>query len=241
MAACVLPVAEGMDVKTNTPQLRKYRRTLTWSCCSPSTIDKCLSCPRNDNCELQELCRDLGVEDETAFAGSVNKYAIDDASPCMVRDNNKCVLCRRCVAACHQQQNVGVIGAIGRGFKTQIGLLPGISSLAQTGCVSCGQCIVACPTGALHGEGRYRSRSWTAAGRSDKHVVRADRSRRARRAGRRVRSCPSAPTSTGKMVAALRRLGFDKVFDTDFAADLTIHGGRHRACAPHPESAACCP
>lgn len=86
-AACVLPVAEGMNVKTNTPQLRKYRRTLLELLLSIHDR-KCLSCPRNNNCELQDLCRDLGVEDETAFAGSVNKYAIDDASPCVVRNNN---------------------------------------------------------------------------------------------------------------------------------------------------------
>ena len=104
-AACVLPATEGMVVKTNTPKLRQYRKTLLEMLLSIHDR-KCLTCSRNNNCELQDLCRDLGVENENAFAGSVNEYEIDDASPCVVRNNNKCVLCRRCVAACHAQQNV---------------------------------------------------------------------------------------------------------------------------------------
>lgn len=216
-AACVLPVAEGMNVKTNTPQLRKYRRTLLELLLSIHDR-KCLSCPRNNNCELQDLCRDLGVEDETAFAGSVNKYAIDDASPCVVRNNNKCVLCRRCVAACHQQQNVGVIGAVGRGFKTQIAS-PWDFELAQTGCVGCGQCIVACPVGALQEKDGIKAVDDLLA--SDKHVY-VQTAPAVRAALGEEFGLPMGTPVTGKMVAALRRLGFEKVFDTDYAADLTI-------------------
>ena len=117
-AACVYPVSEGMVVKTNTPAVRRARKTVVELLLSIHDR-KCLSCSRNNNCELQDLCRDLGIEDDNRFAGERNKYDVDDLSTCVVRDNNKCVLCRRCVAACHNQQNVGVIGAIGRGFTTQ--------------------------------------------------------------------------------------------------------------------------
>ena len=224
-AACVMPVealprnrATGeINVKTNTPLLRSIRKTNLELLLS-NHDKKCLSCPRNNNCELQDLCRDLGVEDETAFAGSVNKYAIDDASPCVVRNNNKCVLCRRCVAACHQQQNVGVIGAIGRGFKTQIAS-PWDFELAQTGCVGCGQCIVACPVGALQEKDGIKAVDDLLA--SDKHVY-VQTAPAVRAALGEEFGLPMGTPVTGKMVAALRRLGFEKVFDTDYAADLTI-------------------
>ena len=118
-AACVLPVAEGMNVKTNTPQIREYRRNLLELVLSAHE-QKCLSCIRSQNCELQKLCRELGVENGDKYAGSKNQYDIDDVSPSIVRDNNKCILCRRCVATCSTVQHVGVIGAVNRGFKTAI-------------------------------------------------------------------------------------------------------------------------
>ena len=140
-AACVYPVAEGMVVKTNTPEVRRARKTVVELLLSVHDR-KCLSCVRNNNCELQDLCRDLGIDDDSRYAGAMNHYDIDDASVSIVRDNNKCVLCRRCVAACHNNQNVGVIGAVRRGFSTAIES-PWKVKLAQTSCVGCGQCIVA--------------------------------------------------------------------------------------------------
>ena len=216
-AACVYPVAEGMVVKTNTPAVRRARKTVVELLLSIHDR-KCLSCSRNNNCELQDLCRDLGIDDDNHFAGEMNHYDVDDASPCVVRDNNKCVLCRRCVAACHQQQNVGVIGAVRRGFTTAIES-PWKLPLANTGCVGCGQCIVACPVGALKEKDSIKAVDKLLEG--PKHVV-VQTAPAVRAALGEEFGIPMGTSVTGKMAAALRRLGFDKVFDTDFGADLTI-------------------
>ncbi len=216
VTACVYPVSEGMEVLTNTEKIQKARRT-TLELILSTHEKKCLSCVRSTNCELQKLCRDYGVE-ESAFEGFKPTYELDTSTPHLVRDNNKCVLCRRCVAACNEQY-VGVIGANNRGIDTAIGT-PFEVGLSNVPCISCGQCTVVCPTGALV-EKDDTDKIWAALADPDKHVVvQTAPSIRAT-----LGECFGMPIGTnveGKMVAALHRLGFDKIFDTDFAADLTI-------------------
>lgn len=217
VASCVYPVSEGMEIITNSPRvLNARKKTLELIL---STHDrKCLSCVRSGKCELQTLCHELGVEDEGKYDGERKECAIDTTAAHMVRDNNKCILCRRCVAACRQQY-VGVIGPNNRGFETTIGCAFE-HDLNSVACISCGQCIVNCPTGAL-AERDDTDKVFAALADPTKHViVQTAPSIRAT-----LGECFDMPIGTnveGKMVAALRRLGFDKVFDTDFAADLTI-------------------
>ncbi len=217
-AACVLPATDGMVVKTNTPKVREYRKTLLELVLSAHE-KKCLTCVRSQNCELQKLCLDLGVESGDRFAGSQNSYAIDDVSPSIVRDNNKCILCRRCVATCANIQKVGVIGAVNRGFNTTIES-PWELKLNDMPCINCGQCITACPVGALY-EKDETKQVWDLIADETKHVV-VQPAPAVRAALGEEFGMPMGTCVTGKMVAALRRMGFDKIFDTDFAADLTI-------------------
>ncbi len=217
-AACVLPVTKDMVVRTNTPDLREARRVLLELILSNHN-KQCLSCIRSQNCELQKLCKDLGVEDGNDFAGVMNQYEIDDFSPSIVRDNSKCIVCRRCVAACDKVQEVGVIGATGRGFKTSIAS-PWNLHLSEMACINCGQCITVCPVGALH-EKDDTSLVWQYLADPTKHVV-VQPAPAVRAALGEEFGLPMGTSVTGKMAAALRRMGFDRVFDTDFAADLTI-------------------
>ena len=147
VTACVYPVNEGMEITTNSAKIRESRKMNLELLLSNHKKD-CLSCVRSTTCELQKLCNEYGV-DEHHFGGERTEYEIDDSSVSIIRDNNKCILCRRCVAACKTMQGIGVIGANDRGFDTSIGSAFGLK-LADTSCINCGQCVVACPTGALY-------------------------------------------------------------------------------------------
>lgn len=217
VSACVFPVNEGMEIYTNSEKVRHSRKTTLELILS--THDKsCLSCVRSGTCELQKLCKEFGVDNPNYYQGEVVKYNFDDSAAHMIRDNNKCILCRRCMAAC-DQQGISVIGANARGFDTHISSAFD-KDLADVSCISCGQCIVNCPTGAIV-EKDDTDKVLAAINDPEKFVI--------------VNTAPSIRATLGeafgmhigtnvegKMVAALRRLGFDKVFDTDFAADLTI-------------------
>ena len=217
VTACVYPVNEGMEIFTNTERVRKSRKT-TLELILSTHDRKCLSCVRSGTCELQQLSKEFGVDDEGRFDGANPVHEYDDSAIHMIRDNGKCILCRRCVAAC-QAQHISVIGANARGFDTHIGSAFE-RPLDSVACVSCGQCIVNCPTGAIY-EKDDTAKVLEAINDPEKFVV--------------VHTAPSIRVTLGecfgmhigtnvqgKMVAALRRLGFDKVFDTDFGADLTI-------------------
>ncbi len=216
-AACVYPVSEGLEVYTNTPKVRDARK-ITLELILSNHERKCLTCVRSRNCELQTLADELGVT-EISYEGIRNEYPIDDLSPSIVRDNNKCVLCRRCVNMCKNIQTVGAIDTVNRGFKTQIACAFE-KSLNAVSCVNCGQCIAVCPVGALR-EKDSTDEVWSALADSGKHVVVQTAPAVRAALGEEFGMKMGTPV-TGKMVAALRRLGFDKVFDTDFAADLTI-------------------
>ena len=218
VAACVFPIErEGTEIFTNSDRVRKARKT-TLELILSTHERKCLSCVRSGNCELQKLCKEYGVDDEGRFDGDKPVYEIDYSAAHMVRDNNKCILCRRCVAACNQQ-GISVIGANARGIDTHIGSafeLP----LNSTSCISCGQCIVNCPVGALY-EKDDTEKVFQAISDPTKHVV-VQAAPAVRATLGECFGMPIGTDVTGKMFAALRRLGFDKVFDTNFAADLTI-------------------
>ncbi|MBR2499610.1 MAG: [Clostridia bacterium] len=216
-AACVYPVSEGLEILTNTPKVRNARKS-TLELLLSNHEKKCLTCIRNKNCELQTLSEELGIT-EIAYEGARKEHALDELSPSIVRDNNKCILCRRCVSACKEIQTVSVIDATERGFNTTIATAFN-RPLAETTCVNCGQCIVACPVGALR-EKDNTDDVWKALADETKHVV--------------VQTAPAVRAAlgeefgmeigtpvTGKMVAALKAMGFDKVFDTNTGADVTI-------------------
>ncbi len=217
VTACVYPVSEGMEVVTASPRIEKSRKT-TLEMILSTHDRKCLTCVRSTNCELQKLCRDYGIEDAGRFDGKKPVYTIDNSAPHLVRDNNKCILCRRCVAAC-KQQLVSVIGANDRGIDTHIACAFELG-MDDVPCVSCGQCTVVCPTGALV-ERDDTAKVWAALADPDKYVV-VQTAPAVRAALGEEFGLPIGTNVEGKMVAALRRLGFDKVFDTDAAADVTI-------------------
>lgn len=216
-ASCVTPATEGMVVRTNTLRVQRARRLNVELLLGDHNYN-CPACIRNLNCELQDAAQSVGIR-EIRFERKKSKYAMDTSTPALLRDPEKCILCRRCVSVCNKIQTVEAIVPLERGMKTVIG--PAFhEKMADSVCIQCGQCVLVCPTGALH-EKENIDEVWEALGDPKKHVI--------------VQTAPairvaiseefgSAPgkVSTGKLVAALRRLGFDKVFDTDFTADLTI-------------------
>lgn len=223
VTACVYPINEGMEVWTNTPKVIESRKKTLQLLLSVHDR-QCLSCVRSGKCELQKLCHDYKVTDEAKYDGDRTVHFWDMTAPHMIRDNNKCILCRRCVATCEKVQGIGVIGANERGFNTYIGSQFDMG-LGETSCVSCGQCIAVCPTGALY-EKDYTSEVFEAIADPEKYVI--VQTAPAVRAGLGEEfGYPIGTDVEGKMAAALRRLGFDKVFDTNFSADLTIMEEAH--------------
>ena len=216
-AACVHPVREGMEVLTHTTRVRKARKTTLELILSNHNAN-CQTCTRSwMDCELQSLANKLSVKD-VRFRGESKKVPLD-VGPSIVRDPNKCILCRRCVSACKKIQTVGVIDVVNRGFETHVGSPFGMP-LSETPCVNCGQCINVCPVGALHEKGDIDN-VWEAIDDPSKHVI-VQTAPAVRVAIGEEFLMPIGTPVTGKMVTALKMLGFDKVFDTDTGADLTI-------------------
>ena len=242
VASCVYPVEEGMEVLTNTPTVRKSRKT-TIELILSTHHKKCLSCVRGNNCELQKLSYDYGI-DEDRFKGEEPIYDIDYSTPCVVRDNNKCINCLRCVSTCNKVQTIGAIGQIRRGFDVHIGS-PFDMGLGVTDCIGCGQCIVSCPVGAIY-ERSSIDEVWDAISNPDKKVVFFTAPSIAATLG----ECFGMPVGTnveGKMVTAMKMLGDVEVFNMNLTADLTIMEEanelieRVKSNKPLPMFTSCCP
>ena len=215
--SCITKAEEGMVVHTNTKELQESRKVVLDLILSNHKID-CLTCVRSGNCELQELARRFNVT-KIEFEGEMQKHTIDDLSPSIVRDANKCILCRRCVAACKKVQEIGAIDCINRGFESCISTT-GEKSLNDVNCTFCGQCIEACPTGALH-EKQTTDEVWEKINDPECIVI-AQTAPAVRVALGEEFGMEIGSNVTGKMVNALKRIGFDKVFDTNTGADFTI-------------------
>ncbi|MGN1127763.1 MAG: NADH-dependent [FeFe] hydrogenase, group A6 [Candidatus Flemingiibacterium sp.] len=217
VTSCVYPVNEGMEILTNTPKVLAARKTNLELVLS-NHERKCLSCPRSTSCELQKLANEYGC-DESHFKGESITYEKDESTSWLVRDNNKCILCRRCVAACKNLQGISVIGTNDRGFDTHIGTVFE-KPLAETSCVACGQCVVACPVGALY-EKDDTQKVLDAIADPTKHVAICTAPSVRATLGECFGYEPGTDVE-GKMVAAIKRLGFDGVYDMNLSADLTI-------------------
>ena len=240
--ACATPVTSGMEVMTHTPRTINARRVVMELILS-NHPKNCLTCPKNTDCELQALAAELSIHDIT-YSGEMAQHRRDASSPAYIREMSKCVLCRRCETVCNEVQTVNVLSAVNRGFQTTVG--PAFAMpIVDTTCVSCGQCVAVCPTAALS-EVNNVAKLWNLLADPDKYVI-VQTAPAVRAALGEPFGLPPGIPVTGKMVAALRQLGFDKVYDTDFAADLTImeeaaelihriqHGGKL------PILTSCCP
>ena len=214
--ACATPVAPNMEVWTNSQRARNARRTVLELLLSDHPKD-CLTCAKNQDCELQKLAAEFGIR-EIAFQGEKNKFPIDESAAIM-RDLNKCVMCRRCETVCNKVQTVGALTGNGRGFSAKVGSASMIP-LADSSCTFCGQCVNVCPVGAIVGVS-YVKKVWNALNDPTKTVIVQTAPAVRVAVGQEFGFKPGEPV-TGKLVAGLRALGFDKVFDTDFSADLTI-------------------
>ena len=215
--ACVAPVAPNMVVKTNSPAVIKARKTVLELILSDHPME-CLTCVRNQNCELQTLAHELGVK-EVRFQGAMTDAPIDNSSPAIQRDPRKCVLCRRCISVCSNIQTVEALTPNMRGFNTIIA--PAYNeNLASVECVQCGQCSLVCPTAAIQ-EKDDTDKVWAALADPEKFVLVQTAPAVRVQVGETIGAEPGSIV-TGQLAAGLRRLGFDKVFDTDFTADLTI-------------------
>jgi iron-only hydrogenase group A len=216
-ASCVFPVGEGLVVHTNSRKVQQARKFTVEMLLSAHPQD-CLICVKNRKCELQKLSEELGIR-EIRFQGEKPKGRIDDSNPSVVRDSSKCILCRRCVTVCQEIQQVGALSAQERGFNTYIGPAFG-DEMGEVACALCGQCINVCPVGALS-EKDYTAEVWKAIHDPDKIVIAQDAPAVRAALGEEF-GLPPGTLVTGKMLEALRRLGFDVIFDTNFAADLTV-------------------
>ena len=215
--ACATPVMEGMVVHTNTQRALKARRTVLELMLSDHPQD-CLTCAKNTHCALQKLASEFGITD-IEFKGEINKFEVDDSSNAIMRDLSKCVMCRRCETVCNKVQTVGALTGNGRGFKAKVGTAS-MMPLADTNCTFCGQCVNACPVGAITGIS-YVKKVWAAINDPSKTVIVQTAPAVRVAVGQEFGFEPGVPM-TKKLVAGLRALGFDKVFDTNFSADLTI-------------------
>lgn len=215
--SCIQKVEEGMVVKTHSKEVIEARKVILDLILSNHQRD-CLTCTRNGNCELQNLAMKFNVTG-IEYEGETNKHQIDDLSPSIVRDFNKCILCRRCVSVCKKVQEIGAIDCINRGFNSCISTV-GDNSLNDVNCTFCGQCIEACPVGALREKDSIEE-AWEKLKDPDTYVI-VQTAPAVRVALGEEFGMPIGTNVTGKMVAALKRLGFDKVFDTNTGADFTI-------------------
>ncbi len=241
VASCIYPVSEGLEVWTNTPQVRQSRRT-TLELLLSEHHKKCLSCVRSSRCELQKLCKDYGV-DEDRFPSTEDLQPVDTTSPYIIRDNNKCIHCMRCVSAC-EHQNISVIGPRQRGHKKTIGCAFD-KPLDQCACVGCGQCVVSCPVGALYEKNNVAD-VWAAIGEPEKKVVFFTAPAIRATLGEEF-DMPIGTNVEKKLPGAIRRLGADAAFDMDVTADLTILEeaaelvDRIKTGKPLPMFTSCCP